>query len=442
MTARWPDPTCNSRHLYERALKVMPGGVTRIQPWQSPFPVYARSGSGAYVCDVDGVRLLDFTNCFSAIIHGHSHPEIVAAVAAQLARGTGLNTPTESEILLAEHLCERIPGIEQIRFCNSGSEAVMHAIKAARAYTGRPTIAKIEGAYHGAYDYAEVSLDSTPENWGNEPAATAYASGTPQAVLADVLALPFNRPAEASRLLRARAGRLAAILLDVLPANVGCIPATREFLDAVTEAARDVGALVILDEVVSLRLDYHGAQALFGIDPDLTVAAKIIGGGFPVGAVGGKAAVMAVFDHRRGKPLVPQGGTFTANPVTMTAGLAAMKLLTREAHAHIDRLGERARTGIAQVFARHGVRGQITGMGSIFKIHMHNRPIVDHRSHYASQTESDRLAVVQIELLKRGYLIAGKGYGFISTPMTDADIDGFVSAADQVIAAMRQSSAA
>jgi glutamate-1-semialdehyde 2,1-aminomutase len=442
MKAQWPDPTCNSRNLYERALKVMPGGVTRIQPWQPPFPVYARSAAGAYITDVDGVRILDFTNCFSAMIHGHGHPEIVAAVGAQLKCGTGLNTPTESEVLLAEHLCERIPGIAQIRFCNSGSEAVMHAIKAARAYTGRPMIAKIEGAYHGAYDYAEVSLDSTPENWGNEPASTAYASGTPDGVLADVVALPFNRPLDAARLLRANADRLAGVLLDVLPANVGCVPATREFLDAVTMAARDIGALIILDEVVSLRLDYHGAQALFDVDPDLTIAAKIIGGGFPVGAVGGKAAVMAVFDHRRGKPPVPQGGTFTANPVTMTAGLAAMKLLTREAHGHIDRLGERARAGVAQVFARHGVPGQITGMGSIFKIHMHTRPIIDHRSHYASQTESDRLGAMQIELLKRGYLISAKGYGFISTPMTDADIDGFVSAADEAVATLRRSSAA
>ncbi|MBS0222372.1 MAG: aspartate aminotransferase family protein [Proteobacteria bacterium] len=421
----------------------MPGGVTRIQPWQSPFPDYAASAAGAYISDVDGARILDFTNCFSAMIHGHGHPEIVAAVGAQLARGsTGLNTPTESEILLAEHLCQRIPGIELIRFCNSGSEAVMHAIKAARAHTGRPTIAKIEGAYHGAYDYAEVSLDSTPENWGNEPSSTAYATGTPQSVLADVVALPFNRPQDAARILRTNAAKLAGVLLDVLPANVGCIPATREFLDVVISTARDIGALIILDEVVSLRLNYHGAQALFAVDPDLTVAAKIIGGGFPVGAVGGKAAVMAVFDHRHGKPLVPQGGTFTANPVTMTAGLAAMRLLTHEAHDHIDRLGERARTGISQIFARHGVAGQVTGMGSIFKIHMHTRPIVDHRSHYASQAERNRLDYFQMELLKRGFLISAKGYGFTSTPMTAADIDGFVSAVDEVVATLCQSSAA
>src|SRR5207247_2060577 len=137
-----------------------------------------------------------------------------------------------------------------------------------------------------------------------------------------------------------------------------------------------------------------------------------------------KAAVMAVFDHRHGKPLVPQGGTFTANPVTMTAGLAAMKLLTRDVHNHIDRLGEKARTGMAEIFARRGVQGQITGMGSIFKIHMHARPIIDHRSHYASEAESRLLSSLQIELLKRGHLISAKGYGFITTPMTDADIDG------------------
>jgi glutamate-1-semialdehyde 2,1-aminomutase len=443
MTVTWPDPNCNSRALYERALKVMPGGVTRIQPWQSPFPVYAASANGAYLSDVDGARILDFTNCFSAMIHGHGQPQILSAVTAQLALGAlALNTPTETEIRLAEHLCQRIPGIERVRFCNSGSEAVMHAIKAARAHTGRPAIAKIEGAYHGAYDYAEVSLDSTPDNWGNEPSSTAYALGTPQGVLADVVALPFNRPQEASRILRANAARLAGVLLDVLPANVGCIAATREFLDTVIGTAREVGALIILDEVVSLRLDYHGAQALFAVDPDLTVAGKIIGGGFPIGAVGGKTHVMAVFDHRGGKPAVPQGGTFTANPVTMTAGLTAMELLTHEAHAHIDGLGERARAGIAGVFDRHGVPGQVTGMGSIFKVHMHTRPIVDHRSHSASPAESERLAELQIELLKRGFLISTKGYGFTSTPMTDADIDAFLGAADEVVAMMRRASAA
>jgi glutamate-1-semialdehyde 2,1-aminomutase len=442
VTPQWPDPACRSRDLYERALKVMPGGVTRIQPWQPPFPVYAGSASGAYITDVDGGRHLDFTNCFSAMIHGHAHPGIVAAVTMQLAKGTGFNTPTESEILLAEHLCERIPGIEGIRFCNSGSEAVMHAIKAARAYTGRPVIAKIEGAYHGAYDYAEVSLDSTPDNWGNEPTSTPYAIGTPKGVLADVVALPFNHPLESARILRANAAKLAGVLLDVLPAAVGCVPATKEFLALVTETARDVGALVILDEVVSLRLHYHGGQALFDVDPDLTVAAKIIGGGFPIGAVGGKARVMAVFDHRQGKPLVPQGGTFTANPVTMTAGLAAMKLLTHEAHHHIDRLGDRIRTGVAEIFSRRGVRGQITGMGSIFKIHMHTRPIIDHRSHYASDEEARILTEVQIELLKRGHLISAKGYGFITTPMTNANIDDFLSAADDVVDTLRKSHAA
>jgi glutamate-1-semialdehyde 2,1-aminomutase len=442
MTPQWPDPACGSHNLYERALKVMPGGVTRVQPWQSPFPVYASSAFGAYITDVDGARYLDFTNCFSAMIHGHANPDIFAAVTAQLAKGTALNTPTESEILLAEHLCERITSIERIRFCNSGTEAVMHAIKAARALTSRPTIAKIEGAYHGAYDYVEVSLDSSPDNWGNEPTSTPYAIGTPRGVLADVVVLPFNHPIEATRILRANAGKLAAVLLDVLPANVGCIPATKEFLGAVTAAAHEIGALVILDEVVSLRLDYHGAQALFDVDPDLTVTAKIIGGGFPVGAVGGKAAAMAVFDHRQGKPLVPQSGTFTANPVTMTAGLTAMKLLTPDLHNHIDRLGDRARTGMAEIFARRGIPGQVTGMGSIFKIHMHARPIIDHRSHYASESEAGLLSSLQIELLKRGYLASAKGYGFVTTPMTEADIDGFLSAADDVVATLRRSRAA
>jgi glutamate-1-semialdehyde 2,1-aminomutase len=437
MTA-WPDPACRSRDLYERALRVMPGGTTRIIPWQPPFPVFAKSGAGAFITDVDGARYLDLINNSGSLVHGHAHPAVVKAVTEQLERGTAFTMPTESEVALAELICDRIPGIDQIRFCNSGSEAVMIALKAARAFTGRPAIAKVEGAYHGSYDYAEVSLDSSPANWGNEPASNPFSAGVPKGVLQDTIILPFNHPEEAARIIRASRDRLAGILLDVMPLSVGAIPARKEFLDAVTRAAREIGALVILDEVVSLRLDYHGGQAAFGIDPDLTTLGKIIGGGFPVGAVGGKEHVMAVFDHRKGKPPLPASGTFTANPITMTAGLATMVLLTPEAHANMDALGDRLRAGVQAVFERRNFPGQVTGMGTLFKIHMHNRPISDYRTYYPTEAEANAMWTAQDQLLRRGYLVARGGYGFTSTPMTDADVDGFLDAFDEVIEVLAQ----
>ncbi len=212
---RWPDPDTESRRLYDRALQVFPGGVTRVAPWQPPYPVYARSCQGAWITDVDGNRFLDLINNFASLIHGHAHPAIVEAVAAQLPHGTACTMPTEREVALAELLCERVPAFDKIRFCNSGTEAVMLAIKAARAYTGRPALAKVEGAYHGTYDHAEVSLDSRPENWGNDPSPVAFVAGTPRAVLDDTVVLPFNQPEAAARIIRDQGARLAAVLIDL-----------------------------------------------------------------------------------------------------------------------------------------------------------------------------------------------------------------------------------
>jgi len=191
--------------------------------------------------------------------------------------------------------------------------------------------------------------------------------------------LPFNQPEAAARIIRSHGSRLAAVLIDLMPIYTGCVPATRDFLTAVTAAARAVGAVVILDEVISFRLGYRGGQGVFDIDPDLTTLAKIIGGGFPVGAVAGKEAVMAVFDHRKGKPPVAASGTFTANMVTMTAGRIGMELLTEEAFDRLNALGDRVRESLAQAMRNSGYPGQITGHGSIFKIHTHDRPVNDYR---------------------------------------------------------------
>lgn len=431
----WPSLESKSYKLYQRALNVMPGGISRVAPWQEPYPLYARSGCGARVTDVDGTVYVDFINNFASLIHGHAHPRIVEAVARQLPLGTAFTLPTESEVALAELLCERVPGFDQVRFCNSGTEAVMLAVKAARAFTRRPKVAKIEGAYHGMYDYVEVSLDSAPNNWGNDPNRVAYALGTPQGVLDDVVVIPFNEPASAGRIIEAHGDEIAAVLLDLMPLYTGAVPATAAYLEAVVTHARRTGALIILDEVVSFRLGPQGGQGLFGLSPDLTTLAKIIGGGFPVGAVCGRADVMAVFDHRRGKPPMPSSGTFTANPVSMTAGLVSMQMLTPEAFAALDELGAYARRVIAEAISASGYPAQVTGTGSIFKIHMHTRPISEYRSAYATEAEDHAIHDLQQRLLTRGYLISTKAMGFLSTPTVRADLDGFAIALQEELAA-------
>jgi len=431
----YPDPKSRSQALYTRALASLPGGNSRTTVFMKPYPIYAQRGEGCRVWDVDGNVFIDCINNFTSLIHGHAHPALVKAATDQIARGTAFGLPTESEIDLAELLAARLPSVDQLRFANSGTEAVMMALKAARAFTGRPKIAKCEGAYHGSYDYAEVSLDPTPEVWGrNAPVSVAYAKGTPENVLADVVTIPFNDPEAAASLIREHGAELAAVLVDPMPNRAGLVPADKAYLEALRAVTREVGALLIFDEVITFRLGYHGAQGLWGIDPDLTTLGKIMGGGFPVGAIGGRAEVMTVFDPRHGKPALPHGGTFSANPVTMRAGLAAMQLLDEAAFKHLDALGDAVRDGINAAFRRHGVPGRAVGLGSLLKIHFAEREIRDYRSAYTTEQEAKRQAVFNSGLLNRGILAAGYGLMALSTPMSAAEADAIVAAADQSLA--------
>lgn len=429
----YPDDLIESHRLFERARKVMPGGNTRTTVYIDPFPIYAARGEGCRVWDVDGNAYYDCINNFTSMIHGYSQPEVVAAVAEQLLLGTAFGAPTLSEIELAELLVERLPSVEQIRFANSGTEGVMMAIKAARAHTGRPRIVKIEGSYHGSYDFAEVSLDSTPANWGDLPVSIPYAKGTPRGVLADVLVVPFNDVEALRAVFAAHGETIAGILIDPMPNRAGLIPARKDYLKAVVEVAHAVGALVIFDEVISFRLGYSGAQGLFGITPDLTALGKIIGGGFPVGAIGGRSEIMAVFDPTHGKPALPHGGTFTANPVTMRAGLAAMRALTADSFSHLDRIGALLRDGINSSLHERAIDGQCVGLGSLFKIHFTAYPLSDYRSVYPGPVERKKLNILHKGLLDRGVLSASYGLFALSTPMTEEDARTILLTIDEVL---------
>ena len=417
-----------SQALYDRAVKVMPGGNTRTTVYMKPHPFYASHGSGCRLTDAEGVKRIDFTNNYNSLIHGHAHPAINAAVRDQIERGTAFPMATELEIRFAELLCERVASFEQIRFCNSGSEAVMNAIKAARAFTDKPKIAKCEGAYHGAYDFAEVSLDPTPESWGNaDPKSVAYTKGTPQSVLDEVVVIPFNKPDEAERILRAHADSLACVVIDLMPNRAGLIPATPEFVEMLKRVRADTGILLVFDEVITLRLGFGGGQEVFGIAPDLSAIGKIIGGGYPVGAVGGSAEVMSVFDPRQAKPLLPHGGTFNANPVTMVAGEAAMQHYGRDEIARLGALGDRARDGITVAFHESGVPGQVTGLQSLLRIHVHSRPLSDYRSSLMSPQEKTFLSAVLRHMRDGGIFVNERGVCSLSTPMGEAEIDAFLT---------------
>ena len=422
-----------SAELFARAKKVMPGGVSRNTVLWSAVPPYVAYGKGCRVTDIDGVTRVDFANNVASLIHGHAYGPVVEAVAAQLARGTAFMMATEQEVLHAEHICSRSAGFDQIRFVNSGTEAVMAALKAARAFTGRPKIAKVEGAYHGGYDYVETSQGSTPKDWGSvdHPNRVPLVHGSPQSAMDDVVIIPFDDVDRSIALLDEHKGDLACVLLDLMPHRVGLKPASQAFVTAMREWTAKNGALLVLDEVITFRTEYGGAQQRYGIHGDLTALGKMIGGGFPVGALAGRAAVMEVLNPGAPKLLFPLSGTFSANPVTMTAGRVAMEHFDQKAVARLNALGDRVRHGIAEAIARTKAQASVTGGGSMFRIHMKPSVPANYREAYATPEENKRLKTMLEHLFAEGYLLVGTCSGMLSTPMTEADIDAFVAAVER-----------
>src|ERR1044072_4928153 len=345
-----------SAALYERALKVLPGGVSRNAILRGNHPTYVEYGKGCRVTDIDGVTRIDFSNNMASLIHGHACPEIIDTVTEQMTRGTAFMMGTEIEVRYAEHLCSRNASFEKMRFMNSGTEAIMVALKAARAFTGRPKIAKAEGAYHGVYDYAEVSQGSTPATWGgiDHPRSVPLVHGTPESALKDVVVFPFNDTECTLAILDEHARDLACVLIDLMPHRVGLCPADAEFVTALRKWSERHGVLLVFDEVITFRAEHGGMQARYGVTPDLTALGKIIGGGFPIGAVAGRAEVMDVLNPQSPRYVFPHSGTFTANPISMTAGMAAMLKFDRPAVARLNALTDRARNGIERADPRTG----------------------------------------------------------------------------------------
>ena len=370
--------------LYQKAIELIPGGVSRNTVFHKPHPHYVAEAKGCYVKDVDGVQRIDFANNMASLIHGHAHPAIVEAVIEQLQKGTAYTLATEAEIRLAEELHKRAPGFEKIRFVNSGTEAVMAMIKASRAFTGKPKIAKAEGAYHGTYDFAEVSQTANPFNWGDisSPNSVPVAEGTPQEVLDGVIIFPYNDIERTLAILDNHADEIACIILDPVPHRVGLLEGTHEFIEALYDWTRRNNTLLVFDEVVTFRVNYGGAQEKYRVKPDLTALGKIIGGGFPVGALAGRSEIMEVLDPWQPKLRFPHSGTFSANPITMTAGRVAMELFDQQAVDDLNNLTKKAIFQIENAIRLADVPISITGAGSMFRLHFRQVPPQTYREAY------------------------------------------------------------
>ncbi len=420
-----------SAEIFREAQQVLAGGVSRNTLLRSPYPYYVESGSGCRVTDIDGVERIDFANNMAALIHGHAFPPIVEALTAQLKRGTAFTLATEIEVEFAKLLCSRSPSFEKVRFMNSGTEAIMAGLKAARAFTGRSRFAKVEGTYHGSYDYAEVSQAPAPHAWGpaERPASVPLAAGTPAAVLSDVIIIPFNDRKAAIATLDEYRDEIACVLLDPMPHRLGLVPVTHEFIQAIRDWTWENNALMFADEVITFRTETAGMQARYDVLPDLTAMGKIIGGGFPVGALAGRDQVMAVFSSAEGEaPKLPHSGTFSANPITMTAGAMAVEHFDDRAVERLNRLGHLARNQIQEAIEIADVPSCVTGAGSLFRVHMRAEPPRDYRSGFPTAEEKEALRRFIDGLYDEGIVMIHTGTGALSTPMTQAEVDRLAEA--------------
>ena len=425
----------SSRHAAQARTHV-PAGTSRALLRHAPFPFYTVKGQGAYTVDLDGNRRLDFHGNYTAMIHGHAHPEISAAVMARLPTGTAYSSPSVDEEALAALLCARVPSIEQIVFNNSGTEAVMVALRAARAITGRDRIGRFEGGYHGSSDFmltgghhvpatADAALVSSPQ---------PDFAGVPRAASREVVMMRYNSPEAVVEAVRRYGHELAAIIVEPMLGAGGIIPAEPEFLAVLRAETRRAGIVLICDEVITLRQAYGGAQSLLGLDPDLTTMAKIIGGGFPIGAVGGKTEFMRCFNEPELGGTTANLGTFSANAISVTAGLTAMSMLDMVAIAHLNTLGTALRQAVAAVLANRAPGAQVSGAGSLFQIHWTRAPLKDAR---AVETADQTLKLLTcLGLCNRGIHVSARGMGALSTPMTTCDVDALVGALEETLREM------
>ena len=424
-----------SERLIESARRNFPGGDTRMSAHFGPYPLFVERAAGCRMIDADGHEIVDFMNNFTSLLLGHANPAVVAAVGEQMQRGSAYAAPTRSQVALAEIIRARLPSVEQLRFTSSGSEATLMTLRCARAFTGKQKVMKMEGGYHGSYELAEVSLVPRPDQRGSldAPKSLAVDKSFPDSVLGDVIVCPYNEPELARALIRKHADELAAVIVEPVLGSMGMIPATAEFLRALREATTAHDIVLVFDEVITLRVADGGAQAHYRVTPDLTAMGKIIGGGLPIGAFGGRTDLMRMFHPDEAEPVM-HASTFSGNPISMAAGAAAMAQINPQVIAHVNGLGERLRSGFDDAFHKNGIRGQATGLGSLANIHLTDAPLHNAREVVAGLGRSGRInQLLHLSMLMRGVASASRLMYCTSAPMTVAEIDYAIDALDDAL---------
>ncbi|MBP1930254.1 glutamate-1-semialdehyde 2,1-aminomutase [Ammoniphilus resinae] len=423
-----------SDQLYEQALDSIVGGVNSpsrsFKAVGGGSPVFMERAKGAYFWDVDGNKYIDYLAAYGPIITGHAHPHITDAIVKAAENGVLYGTPTKLEITFANMLREAIPSLERVRFVNSGTEAVMTTIRVARAYTGRTKIIKFAGCYHGHSDLVLVAAGSGPSTLGIPDSA-----GIPQTIASEVITVPFNNISTFREAMEKWGNEVAAVLVEPIVGNFGMVAPAEGFLEAVKEITHQHQALLIFDEVITaFRFMYGGAQNLLGIEPDITAMGKIIGGGLPIGAYGGRQEIM-----EQVAPLGPayQAGTMAGNPASISSGIACLEVLKQpDVYEQLDRLGAMLQEGLLSAAAKHGVSLQVNRIKGALSTHFTDEPVVDYDT--AGRSDGEKFARFFHLMLEQGINLAPSKYEawFITTAHTEQDILETIEAAENSFAQM------
>ncbi len=425
--------TVISEELFARAQQLLPGGVdSPVRAFRAVggTPRFLVRGEGARVLDADGNVYLDYLGSWGPLIHGHAPPAVVEAIVAAARDGTSFGAPTPGELELAELVTGALPSVEMVRFVSSGTEATMSALRLARAYTGRETILKFDGCYHGHADGVLVKAGSGPLSLG-----APDSPGVPADVARHTLSVRYNDLAAVEAAFAAQPDGIAAVIVEPIAGNMGCVPPAPGFLAGLRAVTERYGALLIFDEVITgFRVAYGGAQELYDVRPDLTCLGKVLGGGLPVGAYGGRRAIM-----ERMAPAGPvyQAGTLSGNPLAMAAGCAALRLLYgREPYARLEVLGALLADGLAAAVAAAGVPAQVARVGSLLTLFFTATPVVDYDS--ARTADTGRYAAFFQQMLARGIYLPPSQFElwFVSLAHSEADVEATVRAAQASLAAL------
>jgi glutamate-1-semialdehyde 2,1-aminomutase len=420
----------NSQSLYERALNIIPGGVNspvRACKSVGADPLFIERGEGCMIYDADGNRYIDYIGSWGPLILGHRHPAVVEAIISVLERGTSFGAPTDLEIQLAQMVIDAVDSVDVVRMVNSGTEATMSAIRLARGATGREIVIKFDGCYHGHADTLLVAAGSGVATLG-----IPGSPGVPEAVVQHTISLPFNDKDAIEKVMDEKGDKIACIIVEPVAGNMGMVPPANRFLETLRELTQKHGAILIFDEVMTgFRVAYGGAQSLYGIVPDLTCFGKVIGGGLPVGAYGGKKDIMSQIAPQG---TVYQAGTLSGNPIAMTAGIATLEQLKKDGfYESLEERSSRLVAGLANAAQNAGVATRVGHVGSMLGMFFTDRDVACFED--AKTCDLELFSGFYQGMRQQGVYIAPSQYEalFLSTAHADEHIDATASAAEQVL---------